>query len=128
MLKSGGGFTVMEIGRPWLIAPLVPTTTIPKVPVGVVLLVAMISAAPAVPFGGTSTAVGLNDGRGCPSRSCRSVRAGNSSYATFSFDDCGRDSRPRIVARAQRSLWPSILRKCFSVSSQADATQRSAMS
>jgi hypothetical protein len=25
-------------------------------------------------------------------------------------------------------LWPSILRKCFSVSSQAEATQRSTMS
>lgn len=66
--------------------------------------------------------------RGCPDRSCRLVTAGNTSYATCSFDAETWDGRPRMVAKAQRSLCPSILRKCCSVSSQAEATQRWTMS
>src|SRR5215472_16863468 len=33
-----------------------------------------------------------------------------------------------MAANAQRSVWPSMRRKCFSVSTQADATQRCTMS
>ncbi len=37
-------------------------------------------------------------------------------------------SRSSIAAKLQRSWWPEIRRDFFSVSSQAEATQRSAMS
>jgi hypothetical protein len=36
--------------------------------------------------------------------------------------------RPRMAAKDQRLVWPSMRRRCFSVSSQAEATQRCTMS